>query len=597
MVQEQPQVDVAGPDEVSPLLVPDLEGLETAVEHTGEAIFEQTVDEPDTNEARWFKENQLHHSHLGWRKPGVKILCFAIGLVTITESLVISPTIVMSVKKICEVSSQDGVCDMPQAQKEFSTIQSTQLLLSGIIGTLLAGKLGELSDRVGRKPILQYIGFVRMLSIASVLYTILPRTPFSRTGMVLANSVMSTSGGLLVLISTGNSYIADCTEPASRTLAISYLMSTIYGTMGTGPLIGSAVVKLSNNNNYAPFFVALAVLVGYTLFVTLGLTESRHAQALTDSQTKFRDRRRSFESILSNNSASTVNNRSRYHFVMFLDLLSPLKKLWLPPSVHGSYVARRSVLTLVAMDASFMVSTAAMVGPLVLYSSYKYNWGSVTLGYFISLVGIGRTIVLLVLSPLLLVWLKKRHTRLDNSIDSIDLISMRIAMVAVVLSIGVAAWGDQRGYSMILFAFFQDLSAIFSPTVQATVVKYCSKSSLGEVFGAIALVRSATMLIFPPIFFQIYGHTVKKQPKIFMILPFCSAIFSVALSYMLDVVTDCEILRRPSQISLRPASAGSDAVSVKPGDRRASTSQTLRVPTSRNGESAPSTRMSGSVGN
>ncbi|SCU96135.1 LAFA_0G04500g1_1 [Lachancea sp. 'fantastica'] len=589
MEEALPRRGSSEPDEVSALLGPDLEGLETAVEHTGEVILSNTVGGTDSNEGRWFKESQVHHSRFGWRKPGVEILCFVIGLISFAESLTLSPTIVMSVEKSCEVAMRDGVCDRAQAQRVFSEIQSVRMLLAGTVSTLLAGKMGELSDRFGRKPILQYIGLVRLVSVVAIMYTILPQTRFSRTGIMLANSITSVGADLMVLIATGNSYIADCTEPASRTMALSFLMSTIYGTMGFGPLIGSALVRLSNNNNFAPFIVAMVLILGCLLFVTFGLMESRHAQALEHSQLKFQDRRRSFDSILSNTSSGSLHNRGRYHLVMFLDLLSPLKKLWLPPSADGSFVARRSVLTLVAMDICYMMSTAAIMGPMVLYGTFKYNWTSVTLGYFMSLVGIGRTLILLVLAPVLLVWLKKRHTRLDNSVDNIDLTSMRVAMISVTASIAMAAVGDQRGFSMIVFACFQDVSAIFSPTLQATAIKYFSHSSLGEVFGALALVRSATMLIFPAAFFQIYGSTVKTRPMAFMVLPFCAAAMAVGLSYTLDVVTDPERLRRPSQTSLRPGSAGytdSEPRASKSADRRASTAQTLRAPASKSGEPA-----------
>lgn len=243
-------------------------------------------------------------------------------------------------------------------------------------------------------------------------------------------------------------------------------------------------------------------------------------------------------------------------------------------------MARYTVLTLVALDVLFMVSTAAMIVPLVLYSTYQFHWGSVKLGYFISFVGIGRAIVLLALSPLFLVLLKKRYARLDNSIDSVDLISLRLGMLSVIVSIAVTyIWDEQRGVSLLVFALFQDLSAIFSPTLQATVVKYCSKSSLGEVFGAIALVRSASMLVFPPLLLAIYAKTVATRPKLFMIIPLCASIAAFGLTFLLRIVTDPELLRRPSQASLR-ASDPSNPTSKGSQDRRASTAKQLRVPAS-----------------
>ncbi|CAR23983.1 uncharacterized protein KLTH0F04862g [Lachancea thermotolerans CBS 6340] len=602
------------PNEGSPLLHqnplgPDLEGLrgvdatnaelEFVVESTGVALVEEAMGNgsspqgapsngPETEEARWLRESKLKHSKLAWYyRPSLSLLCFTVALMSLAETMVASPSIILTTQKVCQGispgspdSPEEARCDMPKAQSTFSSIQSAQMLIQGIVGTLLAGKLGELSDRFGRKPIFQYVGCVRLVSLLAIVYTILPSTPYSKWKIILANSIQALSGGLMLTIANGNSYITDCTEPKDRTIAISMLMSTIYACIGTGPLIGSAAIKLSNGNNYMPFVIAVMFITFFTIFTTIFLTESRHVNALRQSQTKFRDRRRSFESVLTNTSSVSVTRHGRYQALKFLDLLSPLKKMWLPPSVHGSLIPRYTVLILVALDVLFIISTTGMVVPLVLFATYKYRWDSVHLGYFISFIGIGRAMVLLILSPLFLHVLKKMYTRLDNSVDAIDLMSLRTAMFSVVISIAaILLWDDTRGLVLLVFAVFQNLSAFFSPTLQATLVKYCSKSSLGELFGAIALVRSATMLVFPPILLLVYAHTNTTKPKIFMTVPLLASILAFILTFMLHIVTDSELLRRPSQASLAPSSQPAHT-NKGSKDQRMSTSRTSRKPSS-----------------
>ncbi|SCU87525.1 LADA_0E04522g1_1 [Lachancea dasiensis] len=581
MAETSSDIPISEPNEVTALLAPDLEGVEAVVERLGESLLGEAAAE-EADEVRWLRQVRAENSHLGWRKPGVGILCFVLGLITLTHSIILSPTIVLSLNKVCRAKGVDGACDMSSAQAEFSDIQTGIAIICGIVGTLLAGKLGELSDRFGRKPILIYIGMVRLLTCSAIFCTVIPQTPYSKTLMIFANSLESLHGGILVIVATGNSYAADCTEAHNRTLAISMLMSTFYGAMGLGPLIGSSLVKIFKGNSFVPFFLAFGGSIVYLIFVSFVLTESRHGDALKHSQNHFLHRKRSISSIASNGSSSYLNNRGKYHLLQFLDLLSPLKKLWLPPSVHGSFVGRYTVVALVSMDVLFIASTTAAAAPILMYGTFRYHWDSVDLGYFITLLCLGRAFVLLLIAPLSLSWLKKYYPTLKNSIDAVDMISLRVAMGAVVLSFLAAVRGDSKGYSMIIYAMMQNLSALFSPTVQSTVAKYCSQSSVGEVFGAMALIRSLAMLVFPVLILQIYGHTVNKQPRAFLLVPLCSALIALAISFTIKIVTDSELLRRPSQVSIKGSSDRSDVSSSQPVERRASTSKSLRVPPSRN---------------
>lgn len=576
-----------GSKKVTPLTSREItsEGMEYAVEQTGITVLEHAIaedateneDEEGSEELAWMREARSRHASQSWyKRPGLSILCLALILAALADTLIISPNIVLIIRKICEGTAVEGDtevdmanCDMAQVQELLSGLQSVIMILSGIIGTLTSGKLGELSDRFGRIRIFQYMAIVRILAITAVGYAVLPSTPYNKYLIITANCVTSFAS-VITLIANGGSYISDIIEPEGRTLAISILMSTIYGSMGVGPLVGSLVIKLSGGNTYTPFLLAYVAAFAFLALCSLLMIEPRHANALKKSQSRFLKRKQSMASLRSSESAASVGF-GKYQLIKFLDFFSPLKKLWMEPTVAGSLVPRYTVVLLIVMDVLFLSSTAASMPALVLYSTYVYKWDSVMLGYFISFSGVGRALVLLVISPVLLHYLKKIYQPLKGSIDEIDITSLRGSLFFVALSIVLAMLiNNKEGNGLLVFAFFQALSAIFSPTLQASVVKYCSRSATGEVFGAIALIRTFVMLVCPPILLGIYGNTVSSKPKTFMIVPLALSITAIIISLFLRIVRDPELLRRPSQVSL-----------PQQHDRRASTSQSLRLPASK----------------
>ncbi|SCV01716.1 LAMI_0G13278g1_1 [Lachancea mirantina] len=561
------------------------EGLEYAVEQTGISIVRNVIEEEDEGQdsrevdqqSRWLQESREKHASLHWlRRPGLAVVCGMLTIISCAETMIMSPIIVLSLRKVCEnaapITDIDGSkhCDSGQAQKIFSEITALVLVISGVCGTLVSGKLGELSDRFGRLFVFRYLTVVRLLATLFTLYTVLPSTPYSRTAMTMANCTGALGGNLLALVANGNSYISDVTEPGERTAAISILMSCLYASFGLGPILGSLATKVFKTP-FTPFYTAAVLMISCLVVNITMMTEPRHVNALEKSQHDFRKRKQSFESMRSSHSTSSARNEGRYRLMQFLDLLSPLKKVWLPPSAKGSLIPRFTVITLLVMDIFFVVASSGMMNPLILLATYLYNWDSVKLGNFISFVGFGKAAILLIPGPLVLHWLKKRHTVLDKSVDFIDLTVLRISSFFVVLSVFSVFMGSQE-FAIYLFAFCQNLSALLSPTIQAAIIKYCSPSSLGQVFGAIALIRNLSSLIFPPLLLSIYSRTVTTNPKLFLLVPLVMSAACFGLCFCLRVVHDTALLRRPSEVSATPATLDISS------DRRPSTAKSLRQP-------------------
>lgn len=557
--------------------------MEYVAEQTGIAVLESAIAEEsqdhETDESRWLREIRTRHQSLRWyRRPSVLILCGILILCSLMESMLISPMVVLSLNKICEgiaiengtfVAGEPPQCDRASVQSVFSTIQSTALIILGIVGTLMSGKLGELSDRFGRIPVFNYMGSIRLLSIILQVYMVLPSTPYHKWGLIAAMSSPALGGNMLALIANGNSYISDIVEPEMRTLGISVLMSSIYGSIGFGPLVGSTAIRLSGGNAFMPFYIAVALGLVFIVLCSTVIVEPRHIDARRKSQAQYLKRRQSIDSARSSVSRGSAKELGKRPLLQLLDLLSPVKKLWLKPTAAGSLIPRYTVLMLLGIDVLFMCATAALMPALALFATFQYHWESVELGYFVSVSGLGRAAVLLLISPLFLHLLKKLYTPLIDSIDKIDIISIRVSLVFVTLAVGAAILGNSSA-AMFFCAVLQSLSAFCSPTIQSAVIKYCSKSATGEYFGAMALLRSLVMLVVPPLLLRIYGHTVSLEPKLFLYVPLCCGMLAIGLSWFLRIVEDHELLRRNSQVRL----AGGL------GERRASTARSLRLPRS-----------------
>lgn len=580
------------------------EGLEYVTENMGISILEGVlVDEPagiESDEVRWIREMKLKHKELGWwSRPSILYICLVLLTIAITDALILPSVTVLSMQRICESLASENnswtednspICDAARVQQIVSNLASISLILNGIVGTLMAGKLGELSDRVGRVPIFVYTGVLRTLSALVLYYVFFSKGPFSYKLYILGQCLPSFSGSVIGLIANGNSYLADIVEPSMRSIGISFVMSTIYGAAGIGPFLSSILINASNGNNAAPLSAALVFSISFTLICTFFMAESRHDEAKKLSRNKFMRRRESMESIISQQSESSATSRrsvafmTKYTMWHLFDVFSPIKRLWLKPTATGSLVPRYMVLLLISTDVLFVICSAGILPPLVLAFTYTLKWDSKKLGYFVSTIGIGRAVVLLIVAPLALHSLKKRFKVLENSLDKTDLVILRVSILAILISIILLLLlnGEKSVYS---FAIFQVMGAMFSPTVQASIIKYGSKKHTGEYFGAIALVRSLTLLISPPIFLSIYAKTVSFQPFFFLYLPLIFAFIANLFSACLKIVTDPVLLRRESEASLLlPSSISKPTMPPKPINppcsRRDSAARSLRGPMS-----------------
>lgn len=503
-------------------------------------------------EVRRIRETRELNSHLKWyQKPSVGIICCLITIHSISDALFVSPILNMTLDKVCQsiqigamneaqgvsISQNRDNCDPQLLQSIASDISSKSMFVTAILNTLMAGKWGELSDRFGRIHVFTCVGAIKLLTNIGQAYFVLPGTRFSKYGIITTSCLSALSGGIFALLANANSYVSDIVEPENRSVSIGRVMSTLYVTIGAGFILASLMVKFGGGSDQIPVYASLALCL---LFVTLCLTvvvEPRHKDALRDSRRHHAQRRKSFHSDFQDRSASGANGlRKYYEYYMshMLDIISPVKKLWLPKDPNsGSLVPRYMVLLLVLIDVATLASTAAMMPALVLYTTYKFGWQTEQIGYFVSLTGIAKASVLIVIVPVLVNKVHKHFKSREDAIDNVDIFFVRVAVTAVALGTLLLMLGGGYLHVIIVFAGLQSMGAAASPTIQSAILKYCDRSMTGQVFGGIALVRSASMVIIPPLILSIYSATIGTKPLAFVLVPLACSLTALASSLLL----------------------------------------------------------------
>ena len=517
---------------------------------------------------RFRDEIRQYYAHLKiWERPSLLVACAIVVLYCFSEMVFITPMITLTLNKVCEgLKNETGsdTCDMTQVQTTLSYITSLKMILSSFISLIAAGKIGPLSDRFGRSKIFVYMGVVNLISNAVSAYTVSSHVETHVYLIIFAGCISSLGGGTFALAANINSYITDIIEPEDRTASMSTVTSIMHGVVGLSPLISSFLIKLNNGNDMVSVYCSLISISLFTILCLFMIKESRHPEAMEMSRNSHRKR---LESMVSTHSirlsgSHTFTSRSyqyiRYRIEQTLDIFTPLKQLWLPPTISGSLIPRCNVLLLVTLDSLFVFCSMAIMPALILFTTYEYNWKSIEIGYFISFSGLSNAIVLWAVSWLLTRWLSSKYTKVNHSVDRVDISTLQISSISLFFATAVLLSYATNPKGIIFYVIIKSFSAIMSPTLQATIVKYYGTNT-GQVFGGIALLHTIGMLFSPAILLKIYGSTVSKKPETFLFVPFLVCIIAFVLTFFLRVLyIDDPLMKKTDDEDSQPESSVTD---------------------------------------
>ncbi|CAI8494424.1 unnamed protein product [Hanseniaspora opuntiae] len=487
-------------------------------------------------------------------KPNIYILYFLVTIKVLAENMVLSIILDQPLKKITNARDENQGKKFGseiEIHKEYTLFQSYTSIIQSLSGFVMCSYYANQSDMHGRVHVLKICGWWTILgSIANVYLYCFETIQYSRWIYITLYCIEGINGGILSLTAIGSSYIFDISKERERFVKLSIFMSIIYGSIGSGPLIGSFLVKNNIFNNAQMIYLASIMNGLYFLGCCTLLKESRQERDRRQSQTiHMQQKRLKIEKSRNTN----LGWKSKVlHFFNYkdhlIDLFKPLKTLWVPKTHQGSLVPRYNVLILIFIEVFVNGFIEGCVPAVIAYAMFDFKWTSVEIGWFYSISGIVRCIVLLIIVPNMLTLLQKKFMVLNDSIDKIDKIYLNFFLIFSISGfLSMIVIKDSLG--VYLNAIFLSLTAFAIPTIQNVIIKYSSKKNTSIVFAGIAILRNLVQLISPPILLKIYSSTIENEKLLFLYVPLIFSVFSLILLRFVQIVDDHELLRRSSTVS------------------------------------------------
>ncbi|KAK6205383.1 major facilitator superfamily domain-containing protein [Scheffersomyces amazonensis] len=518
-----------------------LTNLETAINDVYEAIIDEDheYDNSTNEDIIWLREQRSLNKTLHWfKRPSVIMICLISFIVSMATSSAESTRQVISLKLACNyLSNGTGTCDPTSAQLLLSNLQMSYSVCSGIITLIASGKIGPLSDQYGRRLFL--ITTVTMFFIGrfSKFLLMYHYNSLKFIPMVLLEILTNSAGGVLALVALSNCYISDVVEPHERIYSLGLGIAALFIGLSSGPLIGnfllSLTTKISNNlldgnstishGEFSPLKFELLLLFSAVLFAVFILPESRSEKA----------RRKSRSLSISSSSSLVlplveVEESKLQKFLQQINFLKPLNLLLLPDEIVNRQNKQRikrdraSVLLLVVADCVLTVTSMSLGEINILYGIFHFNWNQRDIGHLLAVGFATKATVLIILCPLI------NHKILQKTFG-FKVLKKQFDMVDFSMAyIGLAC--EASGLLLLNFmptthTFFAGImlsafGSLASPALNSSIIKFYPESKIGELFGAIALVKNLLSILGPVAFISFYKYALEvwKKPGIVFVV-------------------------------------------------------------------------------
>ncbi|KAK3318468.1 major facilitator superfamily domain-containing protein [Apodospora peruviana] len=496
-----------------------------------------------------------------WKTPSVWWLLFPYALFTLAFGGSAVPKLNLMIDLICNqyfadksahdpdftfipvlLGDDNPQCrHIPEVLRRVATFSLMVSVMTGILSSLTAPKLGAMSDRYGRKRMLVICSFGGIVGeVITILAAKYPETVHYNWLLLGAfcDGLLGsfTAGSVLI-----HSYTSDCTPPSQRGVAIGYLHSCLFTGLAFGPLLAGYFVEWMHSL-LSIFYVTLACHVFFILFVASVIPESLSKSHQIRAREKHAAKVR-VQGPVPEWAASVASKvpfgkyfGESMRSIKTANPLAPLDILF--PKGPGAKKLRRNLLTLAAIDTSILGAAMSTGGVIVLYTQDKFGWGNLESSQFISLVSMVRVVVLLGIFPAINYIFRIRpeaRRRRETGValvernagaDKLDIWILRTALLSDV--IGVIGYVFVRNSALfVTCAVITAFGGLGSATISASLTKHVPAERVGQLLGAIGLLHALSRIVAPILFNGLYAATVKVYPQAFFVL--LAAVFVAAL--------------------------------------------------------------------
>lgn len=486
------------------------------------------------------QQQQDDHKTRHWtRRPLVLLVCIVVFLLTFGTTLGELVRQVITYKLACAgLGLKHGVCDAKQAQMVVSNLQMGYLMCMGGIGSMAAAKVGPLLDQYGRRKVL--IGVLLFLVLGRTC-KFLVMTSYDKLNfplMIALEVITNLGGGPIGTITIVNCYISDVVPAADRIFSLGFSIAGLFIGASLGPVAGNLILKWVQGDSanistglmdqvvekltFIPLRFELGVLYMAVLYVVLWLPELRskanRTKARTNSRTNYGTLSRldSFvlealaESVAVSEEFQPWYHRAKGHMNPF----SALRVLWIPREFRPAQTIKRDrvvVVWLIICDIVMTVFSMSAMEIYILYGLYRFQWTSLDIGHLLAAICASKALVLLVVLPLLN---KKVFPRIGlrpnkNQYDFIDFILVFVGISVDALAFTMLYFADSTNqFFAVLIVTLAGVLAL--PAINSSVIKFYPSLKIGEVFGALSVLKTLATFVGPLTFLSIYKFSLAQ---------------------------------------------------------------------------------------
>lgn len=550
--------------------------------------YTAVVDADDTldEDAAWLREQRLTHKSLHWlRRPSVVMIGVSLFLFAFATASAESTRQMVTFKLACNYiqnRSHSNTCDATDTQVLVSGLQQAYAIAAGATTMFASGKIGPLSDRYGRKPFIVLIAILQITGKFS-RYLVMTKYPELHFGaMVMTEIVANLCGGVITLVTLASCYVSDIAEAHQRTYYLGINIALLFVGLSVGPLAGNLLLSLASkmgisslgslsslsslagintsnadsttethtpalspsvsisSSEMLPLRVEIAILCIVLLFVMLVLPESRSENARRKSRSLSR-------SLLLSSLHEALDQPPPSRFFLVFDFLRPLRLLLYPKDLvsrtrHMSLGPNRVAVVILAVADCIMTSISMPMGEIyVLYGIFRFGWNAQDLGRLLAVACSTRAFSLIVISPLLSRRLFQNSFGLKinpRRFDHVDFAMTFFAFLCEVLGMFLLSIAP-KGWIFLSVLALTSLGSLASPALNLSIVKFFPELKIGELFGALAIVKNVLQIVCPVAILGIYKFSLTHWQRPQLVFVAISAVFlvgAVGVTYVIRVL-------------------------------------------------------------
>jgi MFS family permease len=407
-------------------------------------------------------------------------------------------------------------CRTPEVQRRIAGFTLMGSLISGLLAAIIAPKLGVLSDRYGRKPIMCITNLGMFTGEIITIFAAKYPDTFPVYWLFLGFFFDGLSGSFIASMAMSHSYATDCTPPERRNVIFGYFHGCLFTGIAIGPALAAYVVK-ATNSVIVMFYIALACHIFFVLFLIFVIPESL-------SKSRQMAAREKHQRVMDAHGLSSDWIQELRSFNFF----EPLKILY-PTGPGTSAAVRRNLLLLASVDMIVFGVAMGAMPVVIIYSSMTFAWSTVEQSMFMSTMNSCRVFCLLIILPLITRFYRgkagRRRSEPQVGTDIFELSLIRVAIVFDML--GFVGYTLARKSSLFMLSgAVASIGGMGSPSLQAALTKHVPPNQVGQLLGAMGLLHACGRVVSPTIFNLIYIATVGSFPQTcFVIL---AVLFGVA---------------------------------------------------------------------